>query len=128
MAKPASIAAPRKPLLSRLAILLALAAFLVQGIAVQIHIHGRPVPVGLTNVAVPAHLSAPAGPASQDPYDPANCPLCQEALHAGTYLVPATATFFVLLNAVALAPLFVSLPHPGIEQQQGWQSRAPPRR
>jgi hypothetical protein len=127
MAKSASIAVAKKPLLSRLAILFALAVFLVQGIAVQIHIHGLPVPVGLPGVAATSHLSAP-GPASQDPYDPANCPLCQEALHAGTYLIPAAAEFFILLNAVALAPRFVLSPRPGIEQQLGWQSRAPPRR
>ncbi len=127
MAKSASIAVAKKPLLSRLAILFALAAFLVQGIAVQIHIHGLAVPAGLTNVVAPSQLSAP-GPTSQDPYDPANCPLCQEALHAGTYLVPAAADLFILLNAVALAPRFALSPRPGIEQALGWQSRAPPRR
>lgn len=130
MAKPAPIALAKKPLLSRLAILFALAAFLVQGLAVQIHIHGVPVPatLGTHLVAAPAQLSAPSAPASQDPYDPANCPLCQEALHAGTYLVPAAADLLILLNAVALAPLFTLSPRPSAERQLGWQSRAPPRR
>jgi hypothetical protein len=126
MAQPVSIPVAKKPLLARLAILFALAAFLVQGLAVQIHIHG--LPAKATHLAGSVQLTAPAAPLSQDPYDPANCPLCQEALHAGTYIVPAAAEFFLLLNAVALAPAFTIAPRPAAEPQPGWQSRAPPRR
>jgi hypothetical protein len=114
----------RKPLFARLAMLLLALTFAVQGIAVQTHIHGVP----LTALAHITHASAPSQPASQDPYDPANCPLCQEMLHAGSYVTPAVADFIVILNAVALAPAFAVLPHAAIERQHSWQSRAPPLR
>ncbi len=114
----------RKSLLSRLAMLFMLVAFAVQGFAVQTHIHGEP----LSALAHLTHVSAPSQPASQDPYDPANCPLCQEMLHAGIYVAPAVADFVVILNAVAFAPTFALLPHAATERQHSWQSRAPPRR
>src|SRR5579872_3684121 len=97
----------RKPLLSRLVMLFMLVAFTVQGFAVQTNIHGEP----LSTLAHITHVSTPSQPASQDPYDPANCPLCQEMLHAGLYIAPAAADFVVILNAVAFAPAFVLLPH-----------------
>jgi hypothetical protein len=99
-------------------------AFAVQSFAVQTHIHGQPV----TALGHITHVSVPAGPAPQDPFDPANCPLCQEMLHAGVYVVPVAADFLVILNAVALAPEFTVLPHAATERQHSWQSRAPPRR
>jgi hypothetical protein len=111
-----------RPLLSRLAALFMLVAFTVQGLAVQIHIHGDP----LTALDHVTHVSAPAAPASQDPYDPANCPLCQELVHAGVYVIPTVSDFIALLNAVAFAPAFALLPHAANERQYNWQSRAPP--
>jgi hypothetical protein len=126
MAQPVSIPVAKKPLLARLAILFALAAFMVQGLAVQIHIHG--LAAQPTYLAGSTQLAAPSAPHSQDPFDPANCPLCQEALHAGSYIVPAATEIFVLLNAVAVAPAFTLAPRPAAEPRQGWQSRAPPRR
>ena len=116
--------AARKPLLARLAMLLLALTFAVQGIAVQTHIHGQP----LTALAHITHVSPPPAPASQDPYDPANCPLCQEMLHAGVYVAPVVADFAVILNAVAFAPVFVLLPHAATERRHSWQSRAPPLR
>ena len=123
MAPPATaIMAVTKPLLSRLAMLFMLVAFTVQGLAVQIHIHGDP----LTALDHVTHISAPTTPASQDPYDPANCPLCQELLHAGVYVTPTVSDFVIVLNAVAFAPAFALLPHAASERQHSWQSRAPP--
>lgn len=123
MARPAAtrISATR-PLLSRLAGLFLLVAFMVQGLAVQTHIHGDPLSA-LDHVT---HVSAPAAPASQDPYDPANCPLCQELLHAGLYVTPAAGEFVTILNAVALAPASALLLLAAGQKQHSWQSRAPP--
>ena len=118
-----SIAA-RKPLLARLAMLMLALTFAVQGIAVQTHIHGQP----LTALSHVLHVSTPAGPTPQDLYDPANCPLCQEMLHAGVYVAPVVADFLVILNAVVFAPAFAVLPHAATERQHSWQSRAPPLR
>jgi hypothetical protein len=123
MARPATTIMPAgRALLSRLAALFMLVAFTVQGLAVQIHIHGDP----LTALDHVTHVSAPATPGSQDPYDPANCPLCQELVHAGVYVAPAVSDFVVILNAVAFAPAFALLPHAATERQHSWQSRAPP--
>ncbi|MGZ5927351.1 MAG: hypothetical protein ACXWLJ_11795 [Rhizomicrobium sp.] len=113
-----------KPLFARLTMLLLALVFAVQSFAVQTHIHGQPV----TALAHITHVSSPAVPAPRDPYDPANCPLCQEMLHAGVYVVPVVADFLVILNAVAFAPAFILLPHAATERQHSWQSRAPPRR
>jgi hypothetical protein len=123
MARPATtIVKTGGPLLSRLAALFMLVAFTVQGLAVQIHIHGDP----LTALDHVIHVSAPAAPASQDPYDPSNCPLCQELVHAGVYVTPAVSDFVVVLTAVAFVTLFALLPHAASERQHSWQSRAPP--
>ena|ERR1700761_5037598 len=123
MARSSQRMTARKPLLSRLAMLFALLAFAVQGFAIQTHIHGEP----LSAAAHITHISAPTQPAPQDPYDPANCPLCQEVLHAGVYIAPAVVDFSILLSAVAFAPDFVLLPHAATQRLHGWQSRAPPR-
>lgn len=101
-----------------------LLAFAVQGSAVQIHIHGDP----LTAADQITHASAPTVPGAQDPYDPANCPLCQEILHAGVYVAPGSASLAVVLNAVAVSPVFAILAHANADRQHDWQSRAPPRR
>ena len=123
MARPASTrTTAAKPLLSRLAGLFLLVAFAVQGLAVQTHIHGGP----LTALDRVTHVSAPAAPASQDPYDPASCPLCQELLHAGLFVTPAASDFVAILNAVALAPAMARSSHSAGLEPHSWQSRAPP--
>lgn len=112
-----------RPLLSRLFFLFMLVAFTVQGFAVQTHIHGTPASSHSGIVSV----SAPSQPAPRDPYDPANCALCQEMLHAGIYVTPVVADFIVILSAVAFAPSYALLPHAATERQHSWQGRAPPR-
>lgn len=124
MALPDQRITAEKPLFARLTMLLLALVFAVQSFAVQTHIHGQPV----TALAHVSQVSTPAAPVPQDPFDPANCPLCQEMLHAGVYVVPVAADFLVILNAVALAPAFILLPHAATERQHSWQSRAPPRR
>jgi hypothetical protein len=110
---------------ARLVALAALLAFFFQSFAVQTHVHH---PAGLA-VAGVSHVTnaAPAGPLkSGDPDDPANCRLCQELAHAGTYLTPAPAPLPILISAVSVVtaalPQAVRLALPGF----AWQSRAPP--
>ena len=122
MAGSGPIISTQKPFLARLMMLFVAVAFLVQGFAIQTHIHGEPA--GFVHAA---QISAPSGPAPLDPYDPANCPLCQEMLHAGIFVVPVLADFTVILNAVAFAPAYALLPHAVFMPQHDWQSRAPPR-
>ncbi len=112
-----------RSLLSRLVLLAMLVVLMVQGLALQTHIHGAP----LSPDSHLTRITAPPQPASQDLYDSVHCPLCQEMLHAGVYVAPVVADFVVILNAVAFAPTYALLPHAATERQHSWQSRAPPR-
>jgi hypothetical protein len=106
----------------RWATLFALLAFLLQGLAVQTHIHEQPLATKMA--ALPGSSKAPTK--SQDPVD--QCRLCQELVHAGTFITPSaaiaptgliyvTAVFLVLTGATATSATAFA-----------WQSRAPPRR
>jgi len=114
----------------------ALATFSLQGYVTQTHIH-------LTNAAL-------AGAASQgsskiaakdaktdsrttprDRYpsnqDPANCPLCQEIVHAGHYVAPSAVAFFLPSQSLSVVPLLTTASAPHEPAGYSWQSRAPPR-
>ncbi len=100
----------------------ALLAFFIQGFAVQTHIHEQ-APVART-AALPVPAKAPLK--SQDPVD--QCRLCQELVHAGSFITPSTAatpaglTYITAIFAVLAAPTSASA------TAFAWQSRAPPRR
>ena len=108
---------------SRLVKLFALLAFLLQGLVVQTHIHG--VPLTVADHILKA--SAPSQPAPNDPYDPANCPLCQEILHAGVFVAPAPVLLAIPSGVVTFAPDFLIATLIGQTSYPSWQSRAPPR-
>jgi len=101
---------------------LALLAFFVQGLVVQTHIHQlvQPVAAKVTSLPAPAPLK------SQDPID--QCRLCQELVHAGTFVTPS-ASFAVASLALTTA-IFTVLPSAlvSLATAFAWQSRAPPRR
>ena len=108
---------------ARLLSLVALLAFLFQGLVVQTHIHGQPALNHGVAVSQPA-----SSPASDDPFDPASCPLCQELTHGGVFTAPPPA-LLILLLAVAFTSLIFQTPSLVRQtRRQGWQSRAPPRR
>ena len=116
-------ATPTKSLFMRLIVLCLTFAFLTQSLAVQTHIHGGP----LSGVASITHLSNPTPPNQSDPYDPASCPLCQEMMHAGSFVIPAIISVIISLTANPFLPVFAVLPHSSAARQYNWQSRAPPR-
>lgn len=67
-------------------------------------------------------------PAKPSPLDPANCPVCREIAHAGSYLLPTPVSidapaplFFWFATATLLGLALASRSH-------RWQSRAPPLR
>jgi hypothetical protein len=113
-------AIPRQAPTKRWVTVLALLAFVLQALVVQTHIHQLVQPVAANSLPAPAPLK------SQNPID--QCRLCQELVHAGTFVTPSasfavaslaltTAVFTVLSSAlVSLATAFA------------WRSRAPPRR
>ena len=105
--------------------IVSLLAFFLQSLAVQTHIHASlPQPVAKTAAAQQA--PAPAPLKNQDPID--QCRLCQELIHAGSFVTPSAAVAVASLNFVAV--VFAALVAPARRSATAfaWQSRAPPRR
>ena len=101
---------------------LALLAFFFQGLTLQTHVH-QPILPAVADIHTD---STPKAPLKLDPMD--QCRLCQELVHAGTFITPSAiistadltfvATSFGTLLAVTVDPAMAF----------AWQSRAPPRR
>ena len=110
-----------------LAVLFAtLFAFTSQSIVAGTHQHLERDSVS-TTVAVASDTVAKSAPGAGDPVDsPANCPICRELAHSGSYLLPASFVFAAPLpfdgwRDVA-TPVGLALVQPSL----GWRSRAPP--
>ena len=112
---------------TRLAVTLAMVlAFALQSFIVQVHIHGAAPSNSATMVhsgKTATQNKLPALPGD----DQTNCPICQEILLAGHYVMPA---------AVAWAPVIIWEPVAAITRDiaaiaqaysHDWKSRAPPR-
>jgi len=123
MARTATSSALKAPTAKRWMTVFALLAFFLQGLAVQTHIHQLVQPVAVATKA--ASLPAPAPLQNQDPFD--QCRLCQELVHAGTFVTPPVAVVFAGLSFVTT--IFAALPAfaDASARPFAWQSRAPPR-
>lgn len=105
----------RKPLISRLALLL----LLLQALVVPAHRHAGGTPSAASGAAI-------AAPVKQSPDHPADCPVCREVAHAGQYLtpgdvvLPVAATGTLVPAASALARVVATA------ASHSWRSRAPP--
>ena len=102
--------------------LFALLAFFLQGLVVQTHIHEL-TPVAKTTTQ-PAPVKLPFK--SQDPLD--QCRLCQELVHAGTFITPSAATSPVSLSFVVASFSLLLAIETAPATAFAWQSRAPPAR
>ncbi len=102
--------------------LFALAAFFLQSLAVQTHIHPADRPMV---VKVAAHQPTPNPLKTQDPID--QCRLCQELVHAGAFITPSAAA--IPASQTLVLAIFAFLPQgtAGPATAFAWQSRAPPR-
>lgn len=103
-------------------LLVALIAFSWQSFATQTHVHD---PARVATAAAVA--GSPVARSGGQPSDlPANCLLCSELAHAGTYLASAPVTL-ALPGATAfwVAPA-VERRLALLRRAQGWRSRAPP--
>lgn len=102
----------------------ALLSFFLQSLAVQTHIHEQLLPTA-TKIGAHQGTSAPAPAKNQDPMD--QCRLCQELVHAGTFVTPSVATAPALLTFIAA--IFVALLSAPDRSTTAfaWHSRAPPR-
>ena len=73
----------------------ALMAFALQSYATQTHIHGAFVSSDVAKISKQVAAKAPSEPRDKYPAndDPANCPICQEIVHAGHYVTPSAIVF-----------------------------------
>jgi hypothetical protein len=117
---------------TRLLMLVTLLAFAVQTYLTQTHIHlaneGQIPRVHGQLVLGKASIGAPLERRDRYPAneDPANCPLCQELIHAGQFVTPVASVLLlptlpptVIERAVQYAPLIHAITHM-------WRGRAPP--
>ena len=107
----------------RTGLLLLLLALLVQGTAVQTHLHfvQEARSLGIASSDRQVHASTPDTNAPA-----ADCPLCQEAATAGAYVLPP-ATILLSPPRPVLWVTAASIAEFGLlAPALGWQSRAPP--
>jgi hypothetical protein len=101
---------------------LALLAFVLQSLALQTHVHA---PLQPTTAKIQTG-SAPSAPLKLDPMD--QCRLCQELVHAGTFVTPSAAATAAALTSAAASFVIQLALVTDPATAFGWQSRAPPRR
>lgn len=106
--------------------LLSLIAFVFQSYLVQIHIHGlsRAPIVAADNSSTPASSHKPGKkPVDQDRVD---CPLCQQGMRAGNFVMPAATLALpvtLAVSTVLIAAHITGIAHP---VSHIWRGRAPP--
>jgi hypothetical protein len=101
---------------------LALLAFFFQNLAVQTHVHQSLQPDAVKVQTDGGHKA----PLKLDPVD--QCRLCQELVHAGTFLAPSVVVSLLSLTFVAVSITRVLSFTADPATAFAWQSRAPPRR
>jgi hypothetical protein len=104
----------------RLVLAFTLVAFAQAGYFTQTHIHGAPALPGNSVVAQAGHSKPTV------PDDPAHCPLCQEYLLAGAFLIPPPI-ILPTPSAAAFAASSIArvLPYVAVASHS-WRGRAPP--
>ena len=103
-----------------------LLAFILQTLVLQTHIHGT---ARIDSTAASQVLEKGVGqqPDKFPPADdPANCPICQELLHAGAFVAPTAATLQLATLVAVIDLVFVEIFAATKPQTHGWKSRAPP--
>jgi hypothetical protein len=122
-------ASSRKPFArARLAIaLLALIAFTVQSYLVQTHIHNLPAAIAAIGDGAGQSVSSPQkGGQLPAQSDETKCPLCQDSLRAGTYLIPAVIIVLPPINVIAAPIVIVAQALANKSVSYIWRSRGPP--
>jgi len=107
---------------------LAFVAFALQSYVTQTHIHGAFVSSDVAKISKQVAGKAPGEPHDKYPAndDPANCPICQEILHAGQYVAPGAIVFALPVETIAVIPLSLDAPLIVKAIPLGWRGRAPP--
>lgn len=104
----------------------ALLAFVFQSYVAQTHIHmtGQSLSITASADAKTAPQSKPAKfPANQDP---ANCPICQELLHSGSFITPSAVAALLPMLAVSVVAVVLETTIAPQAVSHSWRGRAPP--
>ena len=100
-----------------------LLALVVQGFATQTHLHWQKIsPDSFAAAAnhLPGHDKNPLNE------DPANCPICEQIIHAGQFVAPAWLSPFLLVLAISTIEI-VNVALPGFDAvSHSWRGRGPP--
>jgi hypothetical protein len=106
-------------------------AVLLQSYATQTHIHlpwafGADLKLAFGSGKAPA--SSQSGDHDKYPAneDPANCPLCQEAVHNGAFIAPAVLAVWSPLAFVVLRWFAPPTRHHLAPPSHDWRGRGPP--
>ena len=112
---------------ARLAItLFALLAFTIQSYVTQVHIHGT-ARIGGATLALDKSATQQQSPGKAPPGDdPANCPICQQILHAGSFVAPSAAAFVPLTLTASIVAIVIEIATLAQAYSHSWRSRAPP--
>ena len=115
------------PFLRRMLGLAVLVIFVLQGYAVQTHVHGLSS-IGTTGVRLPTASSIFERVHAQLPgdRDPADCPLCQADILGGSFITPTVLTVLPILSFVEISPIPAFVRVDVYRHFYGWQSRVPP--
>jgi hypothetical protein len=106
----------------------ALLAFAAQVQITQAHIHFA-LGFGVAAAKADADGAAVKLPAKKNfppTNDPANCPICQAALHGGQFLTPTAAALALPSETASIVPFVLRLVAAHETPSHNWQGRAPP--
>lgn len=106
-------------------------AFALQSYATQTHIHIVKPASSISDIAKISNQTAGKNQSEpRDKYpandDPANCPICQEIMHAGQYVTPSAIVFALPAETISIVPISLAIPIIVKAVSHGWRGRAPP--
>jgi hypothetical protein len=113
-------------------VLFAAAAFLLQSLIVQTHIHGANFGNGnnvaqvLLKLVTGNEFALPGKKSIPERDDSAKCPFCQAVMHAGAFLSPAAAALAQPLECVSIIEIGFSALAAIEAVSHNWLGRAPP--
>jgi hypothetical protein len=115
----------RVGLARRVVVFIAAIAFALQSYITQTHIHHGSQGFG-DSVKIAAAQS-PAHGKTHPANDPADCPFCQAAIHAGVFVASAPPLLHLPFMWIETVALTYTATAASVTSAHDWQSRAPPR-
>ena len=100
-------------------------ALLFQGFVTQAHFHEPSASDGLVK-SLAGHLGKPGPAKAPLNDDPANCPICQQLIHAGQFVAPAWLAPFLLVVPVFHVEIATDTRSRFDSISHSWLGRGPP--